>query len=140
MSDVTSPMPLEKYEPDFALRAEDYTPYIGAERVEALKRLAEPVADKGWANVNSTFVGGGVAEMLRSVIPLARGLGVDAQWYGIRGHDRFFQVTKKFHNLLQGVDQPISMEEIFEAYLETIDDNGDCSKDTGLFSSCPRLM
>ena len=123
MSDVTSPMPLEKYEPDFALRAEDYTPYIGAERVEALKRLAEPVADKGWANVNSTFVGGGVAEMLRSVIPLARGLGVDAQWYGIRGHDRFFQVTKKFHNLLQGVDQPISMEEIFEAYLETIDDN-----------------
>ena len=123
MSDVISPMPLDKYEPDCALQVEDYMPYIGAEQVDALRRLAEPVIGKGWANVNSTFSGGGVAEMLQSVIPLARSLGVDAQWYGIRGHDRFFQVTKKFHNLLQGVDQPIAMEEIFEAYLETIDDN-----------------
>ena len=115
--------PLEEYEPDFTLKAEDYEIYIGPERVEELKRLAEPLEGKGWGNVNSTLMGGGVAEMLRSVIPLARSLGVDARWYVIRGHDDFFQVTKKFHNLLQGVDQSITLEEIFGAYLDTIDEN-----------------
>jgi len=115
--------PLEEYEPGFTLKAEDYEIYIGPERVEELKRLAEPLEGKGWGNVNSTLMGGGVAEMLRSVIPLARSLGVDARWYVIRGHDDFFQVTKKFHNLLQGVDQSITLEEIFGAYLDTIDEN-----------------
>ena len=113
----------EEYIPDFQLTAEDYEPYIGPERVEKLKNLAKPLERKGWANVNSTLIGGGVAEMLQSVIPLARGLGVDAHWYVIHGHEDFFQVTKKFHNLLQGVDQPISLEEIFGAYLDTINEN-----------------
>ncbi len=114
---------LEEFEPSAILRVEDYRPYIGPEGVEKLKRLADPVAGKGWANLNSTFEGGGVAEMLRSLIPLARGLGVQARWYGIRGSEEFFQVTKKFHNLLQGEDQPISLEEIFGAYLDTINTN-----------------
>ena len=74
-----------------------------------------------WVNVNSTFDGGGVAEILRGAVPLARGLGLDADWYAIQSHDGFFKVTKKFHNLLQGMEMPISLEEIFEAYLGTID-------------------
>jgi len=115
--------PLEEYKPDFTVKAEDYETFIGSKRVENLKRLAEPLEGKGWSNVNSTLMGGGVAEMLQSVIPLARGLGIDTHWYVIRGHDDFFQVTKKFHNLLQGVDQPITLEEIFGAYLNTIDEN-----------------
>jgi trehalose synthase len=41
----------------------------------------------------------------------------------IQGNKKFFQVTKKFHNLSQGVDQPISLEDIFGAYLDTIDEN-----------------
>jgi len=114
---------LEEFKPQNILKAEDYESYIGQERVEELKRLAEPVIGKGWSNVNSTLIGGGVSEILRSVIPLARGLGVQANWYVIKGTDDFFRVTKKFHNLLQGVDQPISMEEIFGAYLDTIDRN-----------------
>jgi trehalose synthase len=114
---------LEEYEPDFILDPADYEPYIGGERVEALKRLADPLAGKGWANISSTLVGGGVAEMLRSVIPLARGLGIRAHWYVIRGNETFFQVTKKFHNMLQGLEQPLSMAEIFGAYLDTIDEN-----------------
>jgi trehalose synthase len=116
-------LPLEAHEPGFTTSLEDYREYIGQDGVDDLRRLAEPLIGKEWVNVNSTFVGGGVAEMLRSVIPLARGLGLDARWNVIRGHDKFFQVTKKFHNLLQGVDQPISMEEIFGAYLDTIDEN-----------------
>jgi trehalose synthase len=57
------------------------------------------------------------------VIPLARGLGIHAQWYAIRGNQDFFQVTKKFHNMLQDVEQTLSTDEIFGAYLDTIDTN-----------------
>ena len=114
---------LEEYKPDFTIGIEEYEPYIGRERVDELKRLAEPLEGKGWANVNSTLMGGGVAEMLRSVIPLARGLGVDACWCVIGGNDNFFNVTKKFHNLLQGLNGSISLDEIFGAYLDTINEN-----------------
>ncbi|MDY7031696.1 MAG: glycosyltransferase [Thermodesulfobacteriota bacterium] len=114
---------LEEYKPDYNVKPEDYTPYIGEKRVEELKSLAEPLEGKGWANVNSTLMGGGVAEMLRSVIPLARGLGIEARWHVIKGSNEFFQVTKKFHNMLQGVEQPITLQEIFGAYLNTINEN-----------------
>ncbi|MBN2366441.1 MAG: glycosyltransferase [Calditrichaeota bacterium] len=102
---------------------DDYLPFIGEERIESLKQIADSVRNRYWTNVNSTLEGGGVAEMLQSVIPLARGLGVRADWYVINGNHNFFQVTKKFHNMLQGVDQPITMEEIFGAYLDTINEN-----------------
>ena len=111
---------LEEYQPETILTLDEYEPYIGQERVDALKQLATGVEGKGWVNINSTFVGGGVAEMLRSVIPLARSLGVHARWYTIQGHDAFFQITKKFHNTLQGVDQPIALQELFETYLDNL--------------------
>lgn len=88
-----------------------------------MKRLAEPLAGTTWASVNSTFSGGGVAEMLRSIIPLAAGLGIDAQWWAIEGSEDFFKVTKKFHNLLQGRPESLTLDEIFGAYLDTIDQN-----------------
>jgi len=114
---------LEEFRPERPIEVEEYERFIGKERVEVLRRLAEPVAGRGWTNVNSTFMGGGVAEILRSLVPLARGLGIDARWHTIHGEEPFFQVTKKFHNLLQGLDQPITLEEIFGAYLDTIDEN-----------------
>jgi trehalose synthase len=115
---------LKAYEPQREVRPEEYAPYVGPEMIEGLIRLAQPLRGKRWANVNSTFEGGGVAEMLRSVVPLARGLGIDAQWYLMHGTDDFFNVTKKFHNTLQGIDQPITIEEIFHTYLDTISANG----------------
>lgn len=115
--------PLESYEPEFQLKIDDYKEYIGQEKVDAVKRLAEPLTGKGWSNLNSTFVGGGVAEMLRSVIPLARSLGIRAEWQTIRGNDEFFGVTKKFHNMLQGVGSEITLHELFDCYLATIDQN-----------------
>ena len=111
---------LEEYQPEATLTIDEYEPYIRQERVDALKHLAGAVEGRGWANINSTFTGGGVAEMLRSVIPLARSLGIQARWSTIRGHDAFFQITKKFHNTLQGVDQPISLQELFETYLDNL--------------------
>lgn len=115
--------PLDEFVPDGTVSPRAYEPFIGRDRVEQLELLASTVAGRSWINLNSTLIGGGVAEMLRSVIPLARGLGVDAHWHVIRGNDEFFAVTKKFHNLLQGVDQPLELEEIFGAYLDTIDTN-----------------
>jgi len=111
------------FNPELTIPPEEYEPYVGNKQIEELKRLAEPIAEKGWVNINSTLVGGGVAEMLQSAIPLARGLGINACWYIIRGNDTFFQVTKKFHNMLQGVHSPITLDEIFGAYLDTIDSN-----------------
>ena len=116
-------MALEQFDPALTLDVQDYEPYVGQERIDQIKKLAEGVEGKGWANVNSTFMGGGVAEILQSLVPMARGLGVDAKWFTIRGTDEFFRVTKKFHNMLQGMDFPISLEEIFGAYLDTIDEN-----------------
>ncbi len=111
------------FDPELSIDPDEYEPYVGWDQIENLKRLAEPLADKGWVNINSTLIGGGVAEMLRSAIPLARGLGINAGWYVIRGNHDFFKVTKKFHNMLQGVNCPITMDEIFGAYLDTIDVN-----------------
>lgn len=114
---------LDEFQPARALDIADYAPFVGQEQIDALRRLAEPLQDKSWANVNSTLVGGGVAEMLQSVVPLARSLGVETRWFVIQGNDEFFTVTKKFHNMLQGMKLEISLEEIFSAYLDTIDEN-----------------
>ncbi len=114
---------LTVFDRNFVMSPDDYLPFIGKKRLEELKKIADTVRSRYWTNVNSTLEGGGVAEMLQSVIPLARGLGVRADWYVINGNTDFFQVTKKFHNMLQGVEQPISMKEIFGAYLDTINEN-----------------
>jgi trehalose synthase len=110
---------------------DNYKEFVGKQRIDNLKFLAEPLEKKVWANVNSTAIGGGVAEMLQSTIPFARGLGVDCRWFIIEGSPEFFKVTKKFHNLLQGVRQDISMEEVFHAYLETIKWNTEKTKVVG---------
>jgi trehalose synthase len=59
-------------------------------------------------NINSTFSGGGVAEILNRMVPLLNQLGVDARWDIIKGSDPFYQVTKKFHNALHGRPQDIT--------------------------------
>ncbi len=122
-SQPTNVTPLETFKPSYIYQPEEFQTFIGKEKVEQLKNAASTVEGKGWTNVNSTLVGGGVAEMLQSAVPLAIGLGIDANWYVIRGEQNFFQVTKKFHNMLQGLNLPISLEEIFQAYLHTIDEN-----------------
>ncbi|HDR50170.1 MAG TPA: glycosyltransferase, partial [Mariniphaga anaerophila] len=109
----------KKYPPFVAADLNIYNETIGFERVERLKQLALPLERKVWAHVNSTYEGGGVAEMLKSVIPLARGLGIDAQWHCMEAHtEDFFFVTKKFHDLIQGVEQPFSTEELHGVYID----------------------
>lgn len=96
-----------------------YKESIGTEKLEKLRQLAIPLENKVWAHVNSTYEGGGVAEMLKSLIPLAKGLGINAQWHCMEAHSKdFFYVTKKFHDLIQGVEQPFSAEELHGVYID----------------------
>jgi len=81
---------------------EDYEPLIGAEAVERISRKAEYLRDLHVINVNSTYYGGGVAEILSSLTLLMNACGVRTGWRVIQGRPDFFTITKKMHNALQG--------------------------------------
>ena len=85
--------------------------------IDFLRCLAEKVRGKRILHVNSTRVGGGVAEILRSLVPLLQEIGVQARWEVITGTEDFFAVTKAFHNALQGEVQDPSPE-MLEVYRE----------------------
>lgn len=81
-----------------------YLPLVGAEVVERLKEKAQALDGRRIQHINATKHGGGVAEILLSLIPLAQGLGLDMRWDVIVGEGDYFEVTKRIHNLLQGGD------------------------------------
>ncbi len=88
-----------------------YREIVGEEAVLELKKLAEPLRGLRLAHVNATPYGGGVSELLRSVVPLERDLGINADWRVISGDEKFFNVTKKFHNALQGMEGEMEKED-----------------------------
>jgi len=98
-------------------KLQDYVPIVGRGTIEALTALAGRLSGKVIQNINSTYTGGGVAEILTRMIPLLNQLGVDARWTTIKGDDNFFGVTKKFHNALHGKAEEISSDE-FSLFLE----------------------
>jgi trehalose synthase len=83
---------------------EDYEPLIGSETVERLLKKAEALRDIHIVNVNSTYYGGGVAELLSSLTLLMNASGIKTGWRVMEGRPDFFSVTKKMHNALQGGD------------------------------------
>jgi trehalose synthase len=95
----------------------DYEPIVGPDVIAELRVLAARVAGRRLQNINSTAVGGGVAEILTRMVPLLRDLGVDVSWDVIKGNEAFFNVTKAFHNALHGAPETITPEmfAIFEA-------------------------
>jgi trehalose synthase len=99
------------------IRIEDYIPIVGEATIEELGLLADRLRSKTVQNINSTAVGGGVAEILSRMIPLLRELGVNAVWDVIKGDEKFFATTKKFHNGLHGVSVEIGAHE-YEHFLE----------------------
>ena len=89
--------------PDLVLTTvADYEPLIGAKTVERILRKAEALGDLHIANINSTYYGGGVAELLSSLTLLMNSAGIRTGWRVIQGRPDFFSVTKKIHNALQG--------------------------------------
>ncbi|MBI4331083.1 MAG: glycosyltransferase [Chloroflexi bacterium] len=99
------------------MRIADYEPIVGKSSLEELRLLAARLSGKIVQNINSTFVGGGVAEILSRMVPLLCQLGVDARWSVIKGTDDFFQVTKKFHNALHGWAEDLTPQD-FSVFME----------------------
>ncbi len=81
---------------------EDYEQYIGAKAVERIIKKAKNLSDFHIANVNSTYYGGGVSEILASKTLLMNSLGIKTGWRVLHGSPEFFTITKKMHNALQG--------------------------------------
>lgn len=98
------------------LSLKDYAEIIGERKIEEIQALAEKLMDRSVVHVNSTSVGGGVSEILYRLTPLMRDVGLRAEWKVIRGSDEFFNVTKAFHNSLQGKEMQLT-EEMKKVYL-----------------------
>jgi trehalose synthase len=75
-----------------------------------LQLLGEKLNKKTFLHVNSTREGGGVAEILQRMIPVLNELGINARWDTIEGDARFFDITKKIHNALQGNPEQVTAE------------------------------
>jgi len=94
----------------------DYTHIVGKELTEQIRELAEPLKGKRVLHVSATAFGGGVSEILYTMVPLMRDVGLDAHWHVIFGKEEFFNATKLLHNSLQGAEETLSDEqwEIFD--------------------------
>ncbi len=99
---------------------DDYQSIVGAAEIDELRFLAREPKGKTVKMVNSTAVGGGVAEMLNRLVPLLGELDVTTHWDVITGGNDFFEVTKAFHNALHGDEYHLTRaaQEIFLAYNE----------------------
>jgi trehalose synthase len=95
---------------------ERYRSITGVEIIDQLYQLAYPLRGIKITHVNSTFTGGGVAEILTKMVPLTQALGIETRWETIQGSNEFFQCTKSFHNSLQGnkIVIPPAQLKIFE--------------------------
>ena len=93
----------------------DYEPIVGKQTIDELYLLAERLKGRRVKMVNSTSVGGGVAEILNHLIPLLNDLGIPTQWTVIKGGEDFFEVTKNIHNALHGEKVSLTprMKDIF---------------------------
>lgn len=96
---------------------DDYAPLVGRSTIEELRDVVKPLSGRRVVMVNSTRLGGGVAEILQRMVPLMNELGLRVRWDVIEGSEPFFVVTKKFHNALHGKAESITSE-MFDVFLE----------------------
>lgn len=100
------------------LTLKDYRKIVGNEIIDEIIDEAKPLQGKYVAHVNSTYYGGGVAEILDSLVYLMNEVGIQAGWRLLKGSDDFFRITKLFHNGCQGAEVKLSRE-IKKLYEET---------------------
>jgi trehalose synthase len=121
---VVQQVPVPSLDPDRFEEILDARTFQHFERI--VDRGRELLAGRTVWNVNSTANGGGVAEMLRSLLAYARGASIDARWLVIQGDPEFFRVTKRIHNQLHGAPGdggPLGDEE-HRIYERTLEKNG----------------
>jgi len=100
----------------------EYEEVAGAKVIDEIIGLGEKLHGKRVVHINSTKVGGGVAEILQRLIPLLNESGMKAEWQVIRGNEEFFYVTKSFHNALHGANLPVT-QRMLDTYLKTNEEN-----------------
>jgi trehalose synthase len=89
----------------------DYTHIVGRPLVEEIRELSEPLQGRRVLHLSATAFGGGVSEILYTLVPLMRDVGLDAEWQVIYGREEFFNATKIMHNALQGNPQDLTDEQ-----------------------------
>jgi len=89
---------------------DEYRGIVGDKVISDIVKMAKNLYGLRVLHINSTYYGGGVAEMLYSLIPLMNDVGVSVDWRILRGTPEFFTITKKFHNAIQG--DPINLSDI----------------------------
>jgi trehalose synthase len=96
----------------------DYTHLVGRPLVEEIRELVEPLQGLRVLHLSATAFGGGVSEILYTLVPLMRDVGIEAEWQIMIGREEFYNVTKLMHNSLQGSEQTLTEEEwiIYERY------------------------
>lgn len=87
---------------------ESYAAITGNDVINQLRQLAKPLRNMKLVHVNSTKIGGGVAEILEKLVPLTNELGINTKWEVISGEAGFYECTKSMHNALQGDKEHIS--------------------------------
>jgi trehalose synthase len=99
-------------------RLEDYRQFVGDEVIQEIESLAAPLRGARVGHINATAFGVGVSEILQTLVPLMKDVGLVVDWQVIEGADEFFNVTKAMHNGLQGMDIPFTreMQEIWQRY------------------------
>ena len=95
----------------------DYTHIVGRPLVEEIRALAEPLRGARVAHISATAFGGGVSEILYTLVPLMRDVGLDCEWQVIYGREEFYNATKVLHNALQGNPQDLTPEQ-WETWLQ----------------------
>ncbi|HEV3055668.1 MAG TPA: glycosyl transferase family 1, partial [Solirubrobacteraceae bacterium] len=80
----------------------DYASLVGRTLIEEIRERAERLRGKRILHVSATAFGGGVSEILYTLIPLMLDVGLEVEWQVIYGREEFFNVTKLLHNALQG--------------------------------------
>ena len=98
----------------------DYTHLVGRPLTEEIRELAKDLEGLRVLHLSATAFGGGVAEILYTLIPLMNDVGIEAEWQVMLGREEFYNVTKRLHNALQGNPDSLSDEEweIFARYQE----------------------
>jgi trehalose synthase len=108
--------------PQKVIQVEDYEPFIGPKTIDRIRKKAKTLQYLHVANVNATYYGGGVAELLTSLTLLMNSVGIKTGWRVIQGAPDFFTITKKMHNALQGGEINLSDRKM-EIYEEVIYEN-----------------
>jgi trehalose synthase len=88
----------------------DYTHIVGRELIEEIHVLAEPLKGARVVHISATAFGGGVSEILYTLVPLMKDVGLECEWQVIYGREEFFNATKLMHNALQGAPEDLTEE------------------------------